>query len=47
MPPLLWRERIHPVKYELFDVTHLEFIQQDAEHGYLSLLFNGVKVRGI
>ena len=36
--PLPWWERIHPVKYELFDVTHLESMQQDVEHGYLSIL---------
>jgi hypothetical protein len=45
--PLPWWERIHPVKYELFDVTHLKSMQQDAAHGYLSLLLNRVKVRGI
>ena len=37
---------LYPVKYELFDLTHLESMQQDTKHGYLSILFNRVKVRG-
>jgi len=41
----LW-EGIHPVKYELFDVIHLESMHQDVEPGYLSLSFNRVKGRG-
>jgi hypothetical protein len=43
-PPLVGGQT--PVKYELFNVTHLESMQQDVEHGYLSLLFNRVKGRG-
>ena len=38
LSPLPPGERIHPVKYVLFDVTHLELMQQDAGHGYLSIL---------
>jgi len=44
--PLPRWEGIHPVKYELFDVIHLESMQQDVEHGCLSLSFNRVKGRG-
>jgi len=44
--PLPRWEGIHPVKYELFDVIHLESMHQDVEHGCLSLSFNRVKGRG-
>jgi len=47
------RERIHPVKYELFDMTHLESMQQDVDRvkgrgifAFTLTLLSPIKVEG-